>query len=144
MIKYFNGFTALKDIYFNIYKYCSSCYVSQQRALTSEDLIEEDLDVVGGERLRRHDHFVEVALHQLRYHVAAGKFAVKENKKLTHTRTDLRLHEHDASLSTGLVSVGFAEQVSINRQKERCHVVIIFTGGRRHICSDELDLDRRA
>ncbi len=46
--------------------------------LTSEDLIEEDLDVVGGERLRRHDHFVEVALHQFCYHVAAGRLAVKE------------------------------------------------------------------
>lgn len=66
---------------------------------TSEDLIEEDLDVVGGERLRRHDHFVEVALHQLCYHVAAGRLAVKENK----TRTDPRLREHAASLSTGLL-----------------------------------------
>ena len=45
--------------------------------LTSEDLVEEDLDVVGGEGLRRHDHLVEVALHQLCYHVAAGG-AVKE------------------------------------------------------------------
>lgn len=40
------------------------------RTLTSEDLVEEDLDVVGGERLRRHDHFVQVALHQLRDHVS--------------------------------------------------------------------------
>lgn len=29
--------------------------------------------MVGGERLRRHDHFVEVALHQLRDHVAEGR-----------------------------------------------------------------------
>lgn len=48
---------------------------------TSEDLVEEDLDVVGGERLRRHDHFVEVALHQLRDHVAARRSGVKGNEK---------------------------------------------------------------
>ena len=42
--------------------------------LTSEDLVEEDLDVVGGERLRRHDDFVQVALHQLCDHVAVGAF----------------------------------------------------------------------
>ena len=35
------------------------------RRPTSEDLVEEHLDVVGGERLRRHDDLVEVALHQL-------------------------------------------------------------------------------
>ena len=58
--------------------------------LTPEDLIEEDLDVVGGEWLRRHDHFVQVALHQLRDHVAAGGFSVKENR--THTQNDLRPH----------------------------------------------------
>lgn len=46
---------------------------TRKSRLTSEDLVEEDLDVVRGERLRRHDHFVEVALHQLCYHVAAGR-----------------------------------------------------------------------
>lgn len=68
------------------------------KLLTSKDLIEEDLDVVGGERLRRHNHFVQVALHQFCYHVAGERFAVKEN----HTQTDLRLHRHDASPSTEL------------------------------------------
>lgn len=45
-------------------------------ALTTEDLVEEDLDVVGCERLRRHDHLVQVALHQLRDHVS-GRSGVK-------------------------------------------------------------------
>lgn len=52
--------------------------------LTSEDLIEEDLDVVSGERLRRHDNFVEVALHQFCYHVAAGR---SREKKRAHGLT---------------------------------------------------------
>lgn len=47
--------------------------------LTSEDLVEEDLDVVGGERLRRHDHLVQVALHQLRDHVS-GRVGVKAKR----------------------------------------------------------------
>ena len=38
--------------------------------LTSEYLVEEDFDVVGGERLRRHDDLVQVALHQLSHYVA--------------------------------------------------------------------------
>lgn len=43
--------------------------------------------MVGGERLRRHDHFVEVALHQLCDHVAARRLAVKEeNTPPTWTR----------------------------------------------------------
>lgn len=77
--------------------------MERKRPLASEDLIEEDLDVVGGERLGRHDHFVEVALHQFCYHVAVGRFAVKE-KTLTHSN-DLRLHRHKTTLNTGL-SVG--------------------------------------
>ena len=40
------------------------------RRPTSEDLVEEHLDVVCGQRLRRHDDLVEVALHQLRDDVA--------------------------------------------------------------------------
>lgn len=76
---------------------------TRESRLTSEDLVEEDLDVVGGERLRRHDHFVEVALHQLCYHVAAGgEQSRKKNKTHAHARTDLRLHEHNASPGTGL------------------------------------------
>lgn len=60
---------------------------------TSQDLVEEDLDVVSGERLRRHDHFVEVALHQLRDHVAARRSGVKGNEESVrassaHTRHD--------------------------------------------------------
>lgn len=39
--------------------------------LTSQDLVEEDLDVVAGEWLRGHNDLVKVALHQLRDHVAA-------------------------------------------------------------------------
>ena len=39
--------------------------------LTSEYLVEEDFDVVGGERLRRHDDLVQVALHQLGHYVAS-------------------------------------------------------------------------
>lgn len=57
---------------------------SQLTPLTSEDLVEEDLDVVGGERLRRHDHFVEVTLHQLCYHVAAGGW-LSRNLRSSHT-----------------------------------------------------------
>lgn len=34
-------------------------------------MVEEDLDVVGGEMLWRHDDLVEVTLHQLCDHVAA-------------------------------------------------------------------------
>lgn len=47
--------------------------------LTSEDLVEEDLDVVSCKRLRRHDHFVKVALHQLRDDVS-GRFSVKAKR----------------------------------------------------------------
>lgn len=54
--------------------------------LTSEDLVEEDLDVVGCERLRRHDHFVQVALHQLRDHVS-GRFGVKAKRLATWAST---------------------------------------------------------
>lgn len=39
-------------------------------AQTSQDLVEKDFGVVGAQRLRRHDDLVEVALHQLRHHVA--------------------------------------------------------------------------
>lgn len=48
--------------------------------LTSEDLVEEHLDVVGGEGLGRHNDFVEVTLHQLSDHVATVRHcpAVKE------------------------------------------------------------------
>jgi len=74
-------------------------------ALTSEDLIEEDLDVVGGERLRRHDHFVEVALHQLRDHVAARRLAVKERWTSAYmSTTHLRAQ----------ASFSVAEQVSLH------------------------------
>ena len=36
---------------------------------TTEDLVEEHLDVVGGQVLGRDDDFVEVTLHQLGYEV---------------------------------------------------------------------------
>ena len=36
---------------------------------SAKDLVQEDLDVVGGEVLRRHDDLVQVRLHQLRDHV---------------------------------------------------------------------------
>lgn len=56
-------------------------------ALTSEDLVEEDLDVVCGEGLRGHDDLMEVALHQLCDHVAVDQFTVKKKKqKLTEKR----------------------------------------------------------
>lgn len=53
-----------------------------RRPLTSEDLVEEHLDVVGGEGLRGHDHFVEVALHQLRDDVS-GRAGVKAKRPAT-------------------------------------------------------------
>lgn len=51
-----------------------------RRPLTSEDLVEEHLDVVGGEGLRGHDHLVEVALHQLRDDVS-GRPGVKAKRR---------------------------------------------------------------
>lgn len=61
-------------------------------ALTSEDLVEEDLDVVCGEGLRGHDDLMEVALHQLCDHVAVDQFTVKKKKqKLTEKRVLRRL-----------------------------------------------------
>lgn len=64
---------------------------------TSKDLVEEDLDVVGSERLRRHDNFVEVTLHQLRDHVAARRSGVKGNEK--KQASELRPHtaRHDTT-----------------------------------------------
>lgn len=105
---------------------------NQHWPLTSEDLVEEDLDVVGCERLRRHDHFVEVALHQFCYHVAGRRLGVK-GKKEDCTRTDLHLHRHEASLSTGLVSGCWTR---VNKTKT-------FTNGQPLICSGVLDLDLR-
>lgn len=37
---------------------------------TSKDLVEKDFDMVGAEGLWRHDDLMEVALHQLRHHIA--------------------------------------------------------------------------
>lgn len=66
------------QLHFNL-QLCPFPY-SSAVPLTSEDLVEEHLDVVGGEGLGRHNDFVEVTLHQLSDHVATVRHcpAVKE------------------------------------------------------------------
>lgn len=66
--------------------------------LTSEDLVEEDLDVVGCKRLGRHDHFVKVALHQLCDDVSV-RFGVKAKRAAIEGGGGLTFGEHRARRS---------------------------------------------
>jgi len=58
----------------------------------AQDLVEEHLDVVGGQVLRRYDYLVQIRLQQLRYHIAIGRFkrGVKVETNFIEFYSDMR------------------------------------------------------
>src|SRR5688572_4725850 len=61
----------------------------------SEYLVEEDLDVVGRQRLRTDDDLVQVTLHQFQRHVAANRetFRTQKDKRRLHRNVNGNLHD---------------------------------------------------
>ena len=44
--------------------------MKMMKIFTSQDLVEENFDVIRGEMLRRNDDLVQIALHQFRYDIS--------------------------------------------------------------------------
>lgn len=65
--------------------------------LTSEDLVEEDLDMVGAEMLRADDDLVQVALKQLRDHVSV-RMLVKEFMNNHRILTEIKPYRRNEPL----------------------------------------------
>lgn len=65
--------------------------------LTSENLVEEDLDMVGAEMLRADDDLVQVALKQLRDHVSV-RMLVKEFMNNHRILTEIKPYRRNEPL----------------------------------------------
>lgn len=65
--------------------------------LTSKDLVEEDLDMVGAEMLRADDDLVQVALKQLRDHVSV-RMLVKEFMNNHRILTEIKPYRRNEPL----------------------------------------------